>query len=488
MFFNGGSSTTPHVVVLPYPSQGHINPLLQFAKRLASKGVKATLATTFYTLSSISSLENVAVEPISDGFDNGGFSQAASEDAFLASFRSNGSKSLAQLIEAHQNTAFPVTCVVYDAFFPWALDVAKRYGLYGGAFFTNSATVCAIFCCVSHGLISLPLKPEDVGSALPKMPKFKADELPSFLKKPESYPAYLAMKLGQFSNLDQADWTFCNSFEDLEIEVSASSAAKPPLTCLLQDSPKEEGKTKLIGPMVPSSYLDGRIEEDVDYGASLWKPLSKECKDWLQTKPAKSVVYISFGSMVSLTAEQMEEIAWGLKESGFPFLWVIRQSQLSTLPKWFQEETSKGDKGMIVTWCNQLEILAHKATACFVTHCGWNSTLEGLSLGVPMVGFPQWSDQLPNAKFIEDVWGVGVRAKEHEKGLVRREEFLNCLQDVTEGKRSKGIRENASKWRELAKKAVSHDGSSDQHINEFIKHLQHANAQTKTSVQLAMAV
>ena len=184
----------------------------------------------------------------------------------------------------------------------------------------------------------------------------------------------------------------------------------------------------------------------------------------------------------------MEEIAWGLKESGFPFLWVIRQSQLSTLPKWFQEETSKGDKGMIVTWCNQLEILANKATACFVTHCGWNSTLEGLSLGVPMVGFPQWSDQLPDAKFIEDVWGVGVRAKEHEKGVVRREEFLSCLKDVTEGKRSKEISENASKWRELAKKAVSHDGSSDQHINEFIEHLQQTNAQTKTSVQLAMAV
>uniref|UniRef100_A0A7C9A606 Flavonol 7-O-beta-glucosyltransferase n=1 Tax=Opuntia streptacantha TaxID=393608 RepID=A0A7C9A606_OPUST len=220
MFGDGEfSSTTPHVVVLPYPSQGHINPLLQFAKRLASKGVKATLVTTVYTLSSISPLKNVAVEPISDGFDEGGFSQAGSEDVFLASFKSNGSKSLARLIEAHQNTAFPVTCVVYDAFFPWALDVAKKYGLYGGAFFTNSATVSAIFCCVSHGLISLPLQPEDIGSALPKMPKFKADDLPSFLNKTESYPAYLAMKIDQFSNLDQADWAFCNSFEDLEIEV-----------------------------------------------------------------------------------------------------------------------------------------------------------------------------------------------------------------------------------------------------------------------------
>ncbi|KNA08531.1 hypothetical protein SOVF_161410 [Spinacia oleracea] len=451
------NSTKPHVVVIPYPSQGHINPLLQFAKRLASKGIKATFATTKHTISSIYSLQNVAVEPLSDGFDDGVYPEAGSEDFFLNSFKLNGSNSLARLIENHLNTAFPVTCVVYDAFLPWALDVAKDYGLFGAAFFTNSAAVCSIFCCVSRGLIELPFKPDAVQCALPKMPLFKGDDLPTFLRKPESYPAYLAMKLSQFSNLDLADWMFCNSFEDLELEVIEGITEKWP--------------AKLIGPMVPSSYLDGRIDRDIGYGASLWKPLSEKCKEWLKNKPRKSVIYISFGSMVSLTREQTEEIACALKESNYYFLWVVRESQFSKLPKGFQEEVSMTERGMIVTWCNQLEVLAHEATACFVTHCGWNSTLEGLSLGVPMVGVPQWSDQLPDAKFIEEVWGVGVWAKEDDKGVVRRENLRRCLKEVMEGKRSEEIRENASKWRELSKKAVSHGGSSDNHINDFVQHL-----------------
>ncbi|KNA08530.1 hypothetical protein SOVF_161400 [Spinacia oleracea] len=454
----------PHVVVIPYPSQGHINPLLQFAKRLASKGIKATLATTKQTLSSISTLHNIAVEPLSDGFEDGGKPEAGAEDVFLNSFKSNGSKSLVGLIEKYRNTSFPVTCVVYDAFLPWALDVAKDYGLLGAAFFTNSATVCSIFCCVDRGLIELPIKPDAVGCALPKMPLFKGNDLPSFLKKPESYPAYLAMKLSQFSNVDLADWMFCNSFEDLELEVIEGVTEKWP--------------AKLIGPMVPSSYLDGRIEGDNGYGASLWKPLSEKCKEWLQNKPRKSVIYISFGSMVSLTQEQAEEIAYALKESNYYFLWVVRESQFNKLPKGFQEEVSRTQRGMIVTWCNQLEVLAHEATACFVTHCGWNSTLEGLSLGVPMVGVPQWSDQLPDAKFIEEVWEVGVWAKEDDRGVVRRENLRECLKEIMEGKRSEEIRENASKWRELSKKAVSHGGSSDINIEDFVQHLRCTSSTT----------
>ncbi|KAL9246463.1 hypothetical protein vseg_019994 [Gypsophila vaccaria] len=464
-----GYYSRPHVVVVPYPSQGHINPLLQFAKRLASKGVKATLATTKYTFSSISTIKNVSVEPISDGFDQFGFAQAGSEEVYLNSFKINGSKSLSQIIEAHNNTTCPVTCVIYDAFLPWALDVAKKYGLYGASFFTNSATVCSIFSCVDRGLIGLPLSdPKEVVKMLTKMPKFKANDLPTFLKKPESYPAYLAMKLSQFSNLGLANWAFCNSFEDLELEVIEGVPGWP---------------AKLIGPMVPSSYLDGGIEGDIGYGASLWKPLSEQCKEWLQTKPSKSIIYISFGSMVSLTQVQMEEIAMGLIDSNYNFLWVIRESQHSKLSLGFHDELRKSNRGMIVTWCNQLEVLAHEATACFVTHCGWNSTLEGLSLGVPMVGVPQWSDQLPDAKFIDEVWGVGIRAREDGEGVVRRDEFQRCLKVVMEGKRSVEIRENAKKWRELSRKAVSKGGSSDNHIQEFVEHLKCANHNARASEQ-----
>lgn len=240
---------------------------------------------------------------------------------------------------------------------------------------------------------------------------------------------------------------------------------------------------KLIGPTVPSAYLDGRIEGDTAYGASLWNPLSDECIKWLEKKPNRSVVYVSFGSMISLTSDQMEEIAWGLKKSDFHFIWVVRDSENGKLPLELTKE-EKNNKGLIVSWCNQLEMLAHRAVGCFVTHCGWNSTLEGLCLGVPMVGVPKWSDQLTDAKFIEEIWGIGVRAKEDERGIVARDEIVRCLRQVMEGKTSDEIRRNASKWRGLAKEAVSAGGSSDKCIDEFVEHLKCCSDHKKGEMKL----
>lgn len=445
-----------HVLVLPYPSQGHINPLLQFAKRLVSKGLKATLATTHYTVSSISA-PFVEVEPISDGFDDEGFAKAKSAELFLESFKTNGSRTLTQLIKKHQTTKEPITCIVYDSFLPWALDVARENGILGGPFFTNSATVSAIFSLIHAGNLKLPVLLEDCPVVIPGVPPLNLEDLPSFLNAPESYPAYLRMKLNQFSNLDKADWIFSNTFQSLEAEVVKSMGDRWP--------------AKFIGPMVPSFYLDGRIEGDKGYGASLWKPLDHGCTKWLATKPKSSVVFISFGSMVSLSQQEMEEIAWGLQDSEHYFLWVVRDSDKHKLPKGFLELISKDqEKGMIVNWCNQLEMLAHDSVGCFVTHCGWNSTLEGLSLGVPMVGVPKWADQLTDAKFIKDVWCVGVRAKaDGETCIVTREELVTSLNEVmNDGKKGLEIKKNARKWRELAKEAISEGGSSDNAIDEFV--------------------
>ncbi|XP_061991709.1 UDP-glycosyltransferase 74B1-like [Rosa rugosa] len=456
-----------HVVVLPFPSQGHINPLLQFAKRLASKGVKATLATTSYTVSSIC-VPNVGVEPISDGFDESGFAQAADEETFLQSFKANGSRTLSQVLKKFEDSEFPVNCVVYDSFLPWALDVAKEHGIFGASFFTNSASVCSILLHIHHGLISLPFKLEDMPLVIPGLPPLDIADLPGMLKKPDSNPAYLRMQLNQYSNLDKADWIFGNTFQALESEAAKGVAKLWP--------------AKLIGPMIPSAYLDGQIKGDRGYGASLWKPLGEECIKWLEAKAPKSVVYVSFGSMVSLTAEQMEEFALGLKESGVHFLWVVRASELSKLPNEIIDSVK--EKGLLVTWCNQLEALAHDAIGYFVTHCGWNSILEGLSLGVPMVAVPKWADQMTNAKFVEEIWEVGVRAKEDDGGIVRKEEFVGCLKEVIEGERGKEIKKNSSKWRELAKKEISEGGSSDKGINEYVELLVPANKKTEAKAFL----
>ncbi|GAU45359.1 hypothetical protein TSUD_239080 [Trifolium subterraneum] len=207
-----------HVLVIPYPAQGHISPLIQFAKRLVSKGIKTTFATTHYTVKSITA-PNISVEPISDGFDESGFSQANDVELFLTSFKSNGSKTVSNLIQKYQKTSTPITCIVYDSFLPWALDVAKKHGIYGAAFFTNSAAVCNIFCRIHHGFIETPVKVDDLPLIVPGLPPLNCRDLPSFLRFPESYPAYMAMKLSQFSNLNLADWMFVNTFEALEGEI-----------------------------------------------------------------------------------------------------------------------------------------------------------------------------------------------------------------------------------------------------------------------------
>ncbi|KAK8648617.1 hypothetical protein V6N13_129366 [Hibiscus sabdariffa] len=443
-----------HVLVVTYPAQGHMNPLLQFAKRLNSKGVKATVATTPYTIDSIRVNSSISVEPISDGFDQGGFNQAPTLEAYLESFKTAGSKTLAELIMKLNNSGTPVCCVAYDSLLSWALGVAKGFGIPAAIMLTNSATVCSFYWQINRGCLTLPVEQETLAATTPALPSLDISDLPSFLAdQPTNQSAYLALILDKLGTLDENDWVFCNSFEELESELLEALAAEWPVAT--------------IGPMVPSFYLDRRIEGDTSYGASLWNHDNDQCLKWLDSKPLKSVVYVSFGSMACISIDQLQEVAWGLKASNMPFLWVAKEFKDHRL---LELVDSIGEAGLIVTWCDQLEVLAHRAVGCFVTHCGWNSTLEGLSLGVPMVGMPQWSDQPTNAKFIADVWKVGVRAK-RDGGIVTKEELGKCLTEVMTGERSGEITSNASKWRELARRAVSVGGSSDKKIDEFIAKL-----------------
>ncbi|THU59602.1 hypothetical protein C4D60_Mb07t03820 [Musa balbisiana] len=229
---------------------------------------------------------------------------------------------------------------------------------------------------------------------------------------------------------------------------------------------KVESGAKTIGPTVPSRHLDGRLPSDSHYGFHLFEPSVARCMSWLDSKPPASVVYVSFGSMAALCQEQMEELAQGLSATGKHFLWVVRSSETDKFPPGFVEGCR--DRGLVVPWSPQLEVLAHPATGCFLTHCGWNSTVEGLSLGVPMVAMPQWTDQPTNAMYVEEVWGVGVRVREDGEGLVRRVEVERCVREVMEGGRSSEMRRNAARWRALAKAAVGQNGSSDKNIVELI--------------------
>ncbi|XP_065632251.1 UDP-glycosyltransferase 74F2 isoform X2 [Quercus suber] len=441
-----------HVLALPFPIQGHINPLLQFSKHLVSKGLKATLATTRFIHNTMQpqSSSSLQFDTISDGYDEGGFAQAESIHASLNRMETIGSKTLADLIIKNKNTANPIDCIIYDPFLPWALEVAKKFGIFGAAFFTQTCTVNFIYHHVHHGLLKLPITSTPI--SIPGLPVLELDDMPSFISVPGSYPAYFEMVLNQFSSTDKADAVLVNTFYELEPEVV--------------DSMSKVCQVLPIGPTIPSFYLDKRLENDNDYGLNLLLSDSFVCNNWLNTKPEGSVIYLSFGSMASLSNKQMEELAFALKGSKFHFLWVVMASEEAKLPKKFVEEI--GNKGLVVQWCSQLEVLSNKAIGCFLTHCGWNSTLEALSLGVPMVGVPQWTDQTTTAKYVQDVWKVGVRAKVCENGIVEREEIEFCIKEVMESERGKDFQKNAKKWRELAIKAVSEGGNSDKNIDEFV--------------------
>lgn len=124
------------------------------------------------------------------------------------------------------------------------------------------------------------------------------------------------------------------------------------------------GRVRTIGPTIPSTYLDKRIPDDKEYGLSMFKPSRDACMRWLDERATKSVVYVSFGSMAELGAEQMDELAQALELCDKYFMWVVRATEESKLPKNLLIE-----KGLVVKWCPQLEVLANEAIGCFITHC-----------------------------------------------------------------------------------------------------------------------
>ncbi|KAK4349519.1 hypothetical protein RND71_032274 [Anisodus tanguticus] len=446
-----------HCLILPYPLQGHSNPMLQFSKRLQSKGVKITIAPTKSFLKTMKELPTpVSIEAISDGYDDGGLDEAGSYAVYITRFKEVGLDTLSQLIQKLRNCGCPVNCIVYDPILSWAVEVAKKFGLVSAAFFTQNCTVDNIYYHVDKGVIKLPPTQVDEEILLPGLScTIETSDVPSFVSTPES-DILVEMLVNQFSNLQKADWILINSFYELEKEVIDWMANIYPM--------------KTIGPTIPSMYLDKRLPDDKEYGMSLFKPMANECLNWLNRQPISSVVYVSFGSMAKLEAEQMEELAWGLKNSNKNFLWVVRSTEEPKLPKNFLDELAS-EKGLVVSWCPQLQVLEHKSIGCFLTHCGWNSTLEAISLGVPMVTMPQWSDQPTNTKLVQDVWEMGIKAKQDEKGIVRREVIEECIKLVMEEEKGNVIRGNAKKWKELARNAMDEGGSSDKNIEEFVSKL-----------------
>ncbi|KAK4389988.1 UDP-glycosyltransferase 74G1 [Sesamum angolense] len=443
-----------HVVVLAYHGQGHINPMVQFSKRLAAKGIKVTVTTTLSNTKAMKSAYGpIKFETIYDDCTEGGVAGPGGFKGFLDRFEAIGSRKLVEFIRKFQDSEKPVKCLIYDANIPWASNVATELGIARAAFFTQSCafvTTCyPMHCDLSGKPPSVPLL------SMPGLPELRVPNLPSLGPETGRYPPIIRLILSQFDNSEKADWVLFNSFAKLEVEVIYWMSRLWPL--------------KTIGPTLPSVYVDNRLIDDNDYGFNIYTPNTDTCMKWLDSKETQSVIYVSFGSAASLSAEQTAELANALLHSSKSFLWVVKPSEESKLPTKF----SKGnpDKGLVVKWCPQLAVLAHDAVGCFVSHCGWNSTMEAISLGVPLVAMPQFLDQMTNAHFVEHVWRVGVKPKTDENGLAPREEIETCIDEIMQGERGREINKNAAHWKALAKEAIDEGGSSDKCIDDIIAQL-----------------
>ncbi|XP_019156422.1 PREDICTED: UDP-glycosyltransferase 74E1-like isoform X1 [Ipomoea nil] len=454
------SSESVNILAVPFPVQGRLNPMVQFCTHLATKGgVKVTLVLTESASKSLQiptgTASLIEVELIPDVIpEGGGADTPQNTETTFAQFQATFSQGLPQVIEK-QKASGGITpkVVLYDSILPWILGLAKGFGLQGAALFTQPCCVCAVYYHIFHGDVEIPSENSPNAGVLsfPAMPLMGTNDLPcNFNDDSQQVQSLLT---NQFLNIDQVDWIFFNSFDKLEEKILKWMRSK--------------WAVKTIGPLVPSMYLKDSKEED--HRISFFKPHSQACMDWLSMRQSNSVVYVSFGSIASLTQQQMAEIATALAQSNHYFLWVVRESEETKLPKDFKSKIS--EKGLVVKWCPQLQVLSHGAIACFMTHCGWNSALEALTLGVPMIVVPQWADQPMNAKYVVDVWEIGVRPKANQKGIVTKIEIQACIHEVMEEEKGKRLKRNAVKWKGLAEEALLEGGSSHSTIEHFISHL-----------------
>ncbi|XP_021750807.1 UDP-glycosyltransferase 84B1-like [Chenopodium quinoa] len=469
-----------HVLMVAFSSQGHINPMLRLGKHLQNKGLHVTLAvteiflhriakinhlttatTTTNTDNQIPSISGIDIVSFSDGLSLE-YDRKSNLDTYMKTLAEFGPVNLTSLITSlgcDITSPKKFSCVINNPFVPWVADVAVRLGIPCGMLWIQPCTLFAIYHGFYKSPEDFPTKENPEKSVnLPGLPLLQTSDLPSFVLPFNVFGSLANVFFESMENIHKLRWVMANSFYELEKEVI--------------DSMSKFVVIKGVGPLVPSTLLGQDDHEERDFvGIDMWKA-DDRCIEWLNQKDPNSVVYVSFGSLVVLSKTQMESMATAIRESKRPFLWVVKPSQIQTtegageLPKGFLDET-KG-QGLVVPWCPQIMVLSHKSIACFVTHCGWNSMLETISAGVPVIAYPMWTDQPTNAKLMADIFGVGLRLRPYNDGLVESETIKECIEEIMDGPRAAEIRAKAVEWKSMARDAVASGGSLDRNIQEFV--------------------
>ncbi|CAL0331305.1 unnamed protein product [Lupinus luteus] len=474
-----GAETTKHsplhIMFFPFMGHGHMIPMVDMAKLFASKGVKTTILTTplnapfiLKTIEKSKTHSNINIQTIKfpsveaglpDGCEN--FDSIPSPELVPIFFK--GAELLKEGFEQQLSLQNP-DCVVSDMFFTWTTDSTAKFGIprivfYGFSFFS----MCAYECVTLY-------KPyENVSS---DSESFVITNLPGEIKMTRiQLVEYLNIgvwveRLIKLRESEEKSYgVVVNSFYELEKDYADYYR-------------KVIGRRAWhIGPL----SLCNNDKEEKKYRGKEASIDEHEWQKWLDTKEANSVVYVSFGSVVNFPDSHLREIALGLEASGQQFIWVVKKSKKDGeewLPEGFEKRIE--GKGLIIRgWAPQVSILEHEAIGAFMTHCGWNSTLEGVAAGVPFITWPVSAEQFYNEKLVVDVLktGVSVGVKrwcpfaEMDDSIKWDTVEKTVRKILAKDEEAEERRKKAKEWSKLARKAVDEGGSSDLDLDAVIAEL-----------------
>ncbi|KAK8698782.1 hypothetical protein V6N13_114889 [Hibiscus sabdariffa] len=287
---------------------------------------------------------------------------------------------------------------------------------------------------------------------IPGMKNLRIRDLPSFVRTTNPDDIMLNFLATESERATKASAVIVNTFDELEHDVlKALSAILPRIYAI--------GPLHLLLKNIPHSPSLNSI------ASNLWKE-EPQCLQWLDSKQPKSVVYVNFRSITVMTANQLVEFAWGLANSNQPFLWIIRpdlvRGDSAILPPEFIEETK--ERSLMASWIPQEQVLNHPAMAGFLTHSGWNSTIESVSSGVPMISWPFFAEQQTNCRFACNEWGVGLEIDSD----VKRDEVEKLVRELMEGKKGKEMKRKSMELKKKAEEAASLNGPSFLNLESLI--------------------
>ncbi|KAG9440511.1 hypothetical protein H6P81_020676 [Aristolochia fimbriata] len=481
----GSETRQLHVFLFPFMAHGHMLPMVDIAKLFAARGVRTTLVLTPRNASlfekSVERANKARGHPLElrlirfpsgTGLPDGGenldhVTNSAQTVRFVSAVRML-EEPFDELVEAARPD-----CIISDMFLTWTAKVAEKHGIprlvfYGSSYFS----VCL------HDVIMRfhPEKSAEYSETEPFLvPDFPdpieltKSQLPVF-----SNPMLTALMADAAEADSKAYGIVQNSFYELE----------PAYADYLRE--KLGKRAWSVGPVAlcNSESTEEMAERETTNG---WDDEGKEVLRWLDSQKPSSVLYLCFGSICKFSPAQHAETAAAIESSGCRFIWVKKKSEV--LPEGF-EERNRG-KGMVLNgWAPQILILNHPAIGAFVTHCGWNSTLEAITAGLPMITWPVFAEQFFNEKLVTKVLKIGVGVgniswvswEVEERPIIKREAIEEAVRSVMgEGEEAKRMREKARELGEMAKMAVQKGQSSYRDLSCLIEELAMHSAQKTTT-------